>query len=90
MPPEMPPPSAPAEAAPEEEAPAGPDFEALAQNLAEVMQSDAPDGVKQAAEGLLMALQEAVEGASPTSGATTPEQGGASGAVPMSPAGPRG
>ncbi len=79
------------------EAAQGPDLDGLGQNISALVEavgsSDAPDNVKQAAAGLMQAFQAFAEatqgGAAPAGGATTPEQG-ASGAVPASPAGPRG
>jgi hypothetical protein len=75
-----------------------PDLDSLGQNISGLVEavtsSDAPDNVKSAAADLMAAFQAFAEaaqgGGAPEGGATTPEQGGARGAVPASPAGPRG
>lgn len=65
-------------------------LDALGQELQAIAGSDAPDDVKQAAGDLMQAMQAFVEvaqggGGGQPGGATTPEQGGAQGAVPAGP-----
>lgn len=74
----------------------------LSQFVAAIGQSPVSDGVKQAFQAALEAFRGAMEGLMAEAkgggapqgggqpGTVSPEQGGAAGAMPMSPAGPRG